>query len=209
MELVKSLEWRYATKQFDTSKKVSAEELNQIKEAVRLSASSYGLQAYKVLIVEDTEVRKKLRAVSWDQPQITDSSFLFVFCNYDTVNEQVVDDYMQLVAETKGIDVNALDGFKGMINGALAQRTKEQVQQWTAKQTYIALGNLLAATAELKIDACPMEGFDAEKYNEILGLKEKGLSVSVIAAVGYRSQDDASQFSAKVRKPAEVLFEAV
>ena len=209
MELIKNLGWRYATKKFDTSKKVRYDDLQKIMEAIRLSASSYGLQAYKVLVVEDLYIRKKLRAAAWDQPQITDSSFLFVFCNYDSVNNQVVDDYMNLIAETKGIDVQMLEEFKQMINGSLNHRSEEQLRNWTSKQTYIALANLLSATAELKIDACPMEGFDPKQFDEILGLKEKGLTVSVIAAVGYRSEDDITQYSAKVRKPINMLFEAI
>jgi len=209
MELIKNLGWRYATKKFDTSKKVSNEELAQIMEAVRLSASSYGLQAYKVLVVEDPEVRKKLRAVSWDQPQITDSSYLFVFCNYNSVDENVIDDFIGLNARVKGIEPENLKSYSDFLKGSLLHRPESELKTWTAKQTYIALANLLAASAELKIDACPMEGFDAEKYNEILGLKEKGLSVAVIAAVGYRSASDEYQFAEKVRKPAEELFETV
>lgn len=209
MEIVKNLAWRYATKKFDQSKKISSSDLEKIKEAVKLSASSYGLQAYKVLVIENPVIRQKLRAASWDQSQITDSSLLFVFCNYTDVNGAVVDDYMKLVAETKGIAVEQLSGYGEMIKGSLARRTREQVQQWTSKQTYIALANLLSATAELKIDACPMEGFDAAQYDEILGLKEKGLTTSVIAAVGYRSPDDVAQHGPKVRKPASLLFESI
>ncbi|MBN2807554.1 MAG: NAD(P)H-dependent oxidoreductase [Prolixibacteraceae bacterium] len=209
MEIVKNLEWRYATKKFDRSKKVNASDLEKIKEAVKLSASSYGLQAYKVLVIENAEIRQQLRSVSWDQAQITDSSLLFVFCNYTHVNGPVIDDYMQLIANTKGVRVDELSAYAEMIRGSVARRTSEQVQNWTSKQTYIALANLLSATAELKIDACPMEGFDAAKYDEILGLKEKGLTTSVIAAVGYRSADDAAQYAPKVRKPVDLLFEKI
>ncbi|MFA9390193.1 MAG: NAD(P)H-dependent oxidoreductase [Prolixibacteraceae bacterium] len=209
MELIKNLEWRYATKIFDSSKKVKNEELVQLKEAIRLSVSSYGLQAYKVLVIENSEIREKLREVSWGQPQITDSSQLFVFCNYTGVDENVVADYIKLVANSKGLDVKNLAEFGGMLNGAMSSRSNEQIQNWTAKQTYIALANLLSAAAELKIDACPMEGFDVAKYNEILGLTEKGLSASVIAAVGYRSSEDQHQFDSKVRKSAADLFEVI
>ena len=209
MKLVEGLNWRYATKKFDASKKISNENLEIIKEAVRLSASSYGLQAYKVLVIENPEIRKQLRAAAWDQTQITDSSHLFVFCNYEKVDETIVDDYMQLTASTRGIEVDQLGGFKQMILGATGGLNADQMNAWTSKQTYIALSTLLAATSELEIDACPMEGFDANQFNEILGLKEKGLSVSVIAAVGYRAVDDSMQFAPKVRKPAELLFEAI
>lgn len=209
MDLVNGLKWRYATKKFDTSKKVDSSDLETMKEAVRLSASSYGLQAYKVLVVQDEKVRKQLRAAAWDQPQITDSSLLFVFCHYQHVDEKVVDDYMNLVAETKGVTQEMLTGFRDMINGSVAQKTEEQIQGWTARQTYIALSNLLAAAAEMQIDTCPMEGFDGKQFDEILGLKEKGLSVAVIAAVGYRSADDETQHTTKVRKAKEELFETI
>lgn len=209
MGLVKDLGWRYATKLFDSNKKVSKEDLDTIKEAVRLSASSYGLQAYKVLVIEDEDIRKKLRKAAYDQPQITDSSTLFVFCSYGAVSEPVIDDYMKLVADTKGIDVSLLGGFKEMLSGSLANKSNDEVNAWTSKQTYIALANLLSAAAELKIDTCPMEGYDAEQFNEILGLKGKGLTASVVAAVGYRSEEDQSQFGPKVRKAKEVLFEEI
>lgn len=209
MELLKSLDWRYATKKFDATKKVSTSDLEKIKKSVRLSASSYGLQAYKVLVIEDADIRQKLRAVAWDQPQITDGSQLFVFCSYTSVSEAVLDDYMTLVANAKGIDVSLLDGFKGMIGGSLAYKSEEDVKVWTAKQTYIALANLLAAAAELKIDACPMEGFDAAQFDNILGLTAKGLTASVIGAIGYRSSEDETQLSPKVRKSSELLFETI
>lgn len=209
MELIKNLGWRYATKKFDTSKKVSDEELTQIKEAVRLSASSFGLQAYKILVVEDPEIRKQLREASWGQAQITDSSHLFVFCNYTTVNDAVIDEFINLNADVKGVQLENLKPFGDFLKTSLTHRSEDETKIWTAKQTYIALANLLSATAELKIDACPMEGFDVEKYNDILGLRDKGLSASVVAAVGYRSKEDEHQYAAKVRKPADVLFEEV
>ncbi|MDA3928230.1 MAG: NAD(P)H-dependent oxidoreductase [Prolixibacteraceae bacterium] len=209
MELIKNLEWRYATKKFDSTKKVTETDLKKIMDAVRLSASSYGLQAYKILLIENPEVRKKLQEVSWDQPQITDSSHLFVFCNYNQVDNSVIDTYIDLTATTKGIDIAYLQQFADFMKSSLVDQTNENKKIWTSKQTYIALANLLSAAAELRIDTCPMEGFDAAAYNEILGLNEKGLSAAVIAAVGYRSNEDETQFTAKVRKPLDLLFERV
>ena len=209
MHLINSLNWRYATKQFDPTKKISNNDLELLKEAVRLSASSYGLQAYKVLVVKDAELRERLKAVAWNQPQITDSSYLFVFCSYNSVSTQDVEEYMNLIADARKIDVSMLDEFKQMINGSLAVRSEDEIKVWTAKQTYIALGNLLSAAAELNIDACPMEGFDPELFNEILGLEEKGLSASVIATVGYRSDKDQLQFAPKVRKSSQDLFDEI
>ncbi len=209
MELINSLNWRYATKKFDPTKKVSAEDLALIKEAVRLSASSYGLQLYKVLVIEDVEIREKLKPASWGQTQITDASHLFVFCNYTDVKDENIDDYLDLKADTQGLDREGLVDYGNMMKGAVSGMSEAIKSQWTAKQTYIALGNLLAVCSLMRIDACPMEGFEAPKYNEILGLTEKGLNASVIATVGYRSEEDKTQFLKKVRKPEESLFESI
>ena len=207
MQLLESLKWRYATKKFDPNKKVNPEDLEKIKEAIQLSVSSYGLQLYKVLIIEDAAIREKLKPASWGQSQITDASHLIVFCNYAQVKDENIEDYIQLKADTQGISVDALKGYGDFMKGSIGKMTAIEKSSWTAKQTYFALGNLLTACAELKIDACPMEGFEPNKYNEILQLSEKGLNAAVIAAIGYRSDDDQTQKSKKVRKPLERLFE--
>ena len=209
MQLVENLKWRYATKKFDDTKKVSATDLDNIKEAISLSASSYGLQAYKVLIIEDLELRKKLQPASWGQSQIVDASHLIVFCNYTKVQPEVIDEYLKLKADTQGLNVDDLSGYGDFMKSKIGSLPEDAVKAWTAKQTYIGLGNLLAACAELKIDACPMEGFEAEQYEQILGLEEKGLSAAVIATIGYRSSEDGTQNSKKVRKPISELFEVL
>ena len=209
MELIESLNWRYATKKFDPNKKIKPEDLETIKEAVRLSASSYGLQLYKVLVITDTEIREKLKPASWGQTQITDASHLFVFCSYTDVKDENIDDYLDLKADTQGLERDGLVDYGNMMKGAVNGMSESIKSQWTARQTYIALGNLLAACSMLRIDACPMEGFEPAKYNEILGLNEKGLSASVIATVGYRSEEDRTQHLKKVRKPSEDLFESI
>lgn len=209
MELIKNLEWRYATKKFDPTRKVSREALNQLKRAVQLAVSSYGLQFYKVLIIEDPEVREQLKPASWNQSQITDASHLFVFCNYTDVNDQDVDDFIRLTSETRGIELSQIRGYGDFIKGKLNEKSDTQKQNWLERQPYIALANLLMACAELKIDACPMEGFELEKYNEILGLDQQGLNACVIATVGYRDSSDRSQGLPKVRKPMNELFEEI
>lgn len=209
MELIDSLNWRYATKKFDPLKKVKPEDLETIKEAVRLAASSYGLQLYKVLVIEDPELREQLKLASWGQPQITDASHLFVFCNYSEVKDQHIDDYIDLKAKVQGLDKEGLKDYGNMMKGSMSGLSDAQKSQWTAKQTYIALGVLLTACSLLRIDACPMEGFEAAKYNQILGLTEEGLNTAVIATVGYRSEEDQTQFLKKVRKPPEALFESI
>ena len=208
MKLIENLKWRYATKKYDTTKKVSEDDLQQIKEAIRLSPSSYGLQAFKILDIKDKDIREKLKLASYWQPQITEASHLLVFCGYANVNDGHIDEYLNLKADTQGFDVELLKEFRNFMKVFIEGR-KSGKQVWTAKQTYIALSNAIAACAELKIDSTPMEGFEAEKYNEILGLSSKGLKADVLLAIGYRSDEDKTKYDVKIRKPMESLFEIV
>ena len=205
MALLEQLHKRYATKKFDASKKISSADLSTLLEAIRLSASSYGLQAYKVLVVENEAIRKQLRAVAWDQSQITDASQLLVFAFESNFDEKGVDHFVQNIAETRNIDASTLIGYSDMMKGSL-KRTKEELHNWLARQPYIALGFGLVAAAQLNIDSCPMEGFDPDQFDEILGLKAKGLKSVVLLAVGYRSTGDDYQHLAKVRRRKEEIF---
>lgn len=205
-QFIENAKWRYATKKFDITKKVSAEDLATLKEAIQLSASSYGLQLYKVIIVENPELRAQLQPASWGQTQIVDASHLFVFANQTSVNEADIDNYINNVAATRNLPVDALAGYADFMKGSIGNMPEEVKSIWTSKQTYIALGNLLNAAAELKIDVTPMEGFVPAQYNEILGLDKLGLNASLVAAVGYRHEEDATQHAAKVRKSNEDLF---
>lgn len=205
-QFIKNANWRYATKKFNTSKKVSAEDLATLKEAIRLSASSYGLQPYKVFIIENPEVRAQLQPASWGQSQIVDASQVIVFANMTQLDEAYIDAYMQNMAQTRNIPVESLQGYADFMKSKITTLPSDVKANWTSKQTYLALGNLLNAAAELKIDVTPMEGFEPEKYNEILGLTEKGLNASVVATIGYRHEEDTTQHYAKVRKSNEDLF---
>lgn len=209
MQLIENLNWRYATKKYDTSKEVSEENILKIKEAIRLSATSYGLQLFKVLDIKDQEIREKLRPASWGQPQITDASHLFVFCGYADVKNEHIDEYVQLKTNIQDLESNALEGYGNFIKGKMKDLSISDKQAWMAKQSYIALSNALTACAELRIDSTPIEGFEPEAYEKILGLEEKGLKASVVLAIGYRSTEDANQFGKKVRKPLQSLFEEI
>ncbi|UTN04120.1 NAD(P)H-dependent oxidoreductase [Flavobacterium bizetiae] len=204
--LLDNLNWRYATKKFDATKKISSADLNTLKEAVRLAASSYGLQPYKVVIVENPEIREQLKAAAYGQTQITDASQIFIFANDLNAGAESVDAYIKNISETRGVPADALAGFADMMKGTIANLSQDAKNIWTAKQTYIALGTLLAAAAELKIDATPMEGFNTAAFNEILGFDKLGLNASVIATVGYRHGEDDTQHYKKVRKSHEELF---
>lgn len=198
--------WRYATKKFDAAKKIAPEDLNILKEAIRLSSSSYGLQPYKVLIIENMELREKLKAAAWGQSQITDASQVIVFANQINVGNTEIDAYVRNISETRGIPTENLSGYGDFMKSKITSMAQDLKSIWTSKQTYLALGNLLNAAAELKIDVTPMEGFDTTAFNEILGLTEKGLNASVIATIGYRHKDDETQHHKKVRKSQEELF---
>lgn len=209
MKIIDALKWRYATKRFDESKKVSDADLALLKEAINLSPSSYGLQLYKVLIVESTELREKLKVASWNQPQLTEASHVFVFCNYTQVKTEDIEALLTLKTEVQQLPEEAIQGYGDFMKNTLSAFSDEKTSIWTSKQTYIALGNLLTAAASLEIDACPMEGFEAVEYDRILGLKEKGLQASVVATVGYRSEDDSTQHLPKVRKAESNIFEVL
>jgi len=206
---IKNQNWRYATKKFDATKKVSTEDLETLKKAIQLSSSSYGLQLYKVFIIENSAIRAQLQPVSWGQSQIVEASQLFVFANVIDVQENHIDNYVQNIANTRGLAVEDLKGYSDFMKSKIISLPVEQKAVWTSKQTYLALGNLLNAAAELKIDVTPMEGFEPEKYNEILGLNKLGLNASLVATIGYRHEEDATQYYAKVRKPIEELFETI
>lgn len=203
---IENANWRYATKKFDATKKVSKDDLEKLKEAIKLSASSYGLQPYQVLIIENPEIRQQLQPASWGQTQIVDASFIVVFANITNIGNDHIDAYLKNLTETRGIPQEAVQGYADFMKSKIVNLPLEARNIWTSKQTYIALGNLLNAAAELKIDVTPMEGFVPENYNEILGLTDKNLNASVVAAVGYRHEEDSTQHYAKVRKSNEDLF---
>ena len=209
MQLLENLKWRYATKKMDASKKVSEKNIDYIKEAVQLSASSYGLQPYKILEIKNLELREELKLFSWNQSQITDASHLFLFCNYLNVSEENVDSLIQLKSEINKIDIDKISGYGDFVKGKLKEKSETEMFHWTAKQTYIALSNAMNACAELKIDCTPMEGFENHDYNQKLGLTEKGLNACVVLAIGYRDNEDSSQNSKKVRKYIDKIFENI
>ena len=206
MSLIAPLNWRYATKKFDSTKKLSSAQLDELLKATQLAPSSIGLQAYKIIVVEDKAIREKLREAANGQSQITDASQLIIFASETRLDEAYFANYIDYVSEKREIARENLAGFEQMIKGNVNRLSDEQRIAWSNKQVYIALGVLLTAAAEMGIDACPMEGFNAAQFDELLGLKEKELTTVVLAAVGFRSEDDSYSKLAKVRKPEEELF---
>jgi nitroreductase len=205
MSILENQNWRYSAKKYDSSKKVSEKDLELILEAARMSASSYGLQPYKVLVIENTEIRKELLPNSWNQSQIVDASHLLVLVHKTHLTDLDIDKYVKLMSETRGIAIENLAGFANFTKGKLSVLDKN----WAAKQTYIVLGNILEAAAELKIDATPMEGFEADKYDEILNLSKDNWTTSLVIPIGYRHNEDKYKDLKKVRKSREEFIEII
>lgn len=206
MSYLESLQWRYATKKFDSSKKLSQEQLEFLKDSMRLTASSFGLQPYKVLIVTDQNLKQQLVEHSYSQPQVADASHLIVIAAQKETTNSHIDQFIQSIHETTGAPLDKLAGYADMMKGWLGNTPKERQLIWAQKQCYILLGNLLSACAQAEIDSCPMEGFLPEKYDELLGLNGTNYTSTVILPVGFRSDDDDSKDRPKVRKSSEELF---
>ena len=204
--LVENLSWRYAIKEFDSARAIDEQDLITLKRVIQLSPSSFGLQPYKVIIISDLKKRKELYTYSWKQRQIIDASHLFLFCHDTMFKESMVDEYIEKKAKAEAVSVESLRGHSWFIKGKMEQASKEEFRHWASKQAYLALGTLLSACAELKLDACPMEGFDVEAFNDSLGLREMNLSSTVLVAIGHRSNKDKCQYLPKTRKSMEELF---
>ena len=199
-QLIGQLNWRYATKQFDPQRKIGADEWATLEEALVLTPSSFGLQPWKFVVVTDPAIREQLVAVSWGQRQVADASHLVVFAIKKNLSEQDIDSHLSRISEVRGVPRESLGQFREMMVGSLVKGLGETERNaWAAKQVYIALGNFLTSAALLGIDACPMEGIDPAKYDEILGLKKQGLNTVVAAPAGYRSATDKYSQAKKVR----------
>ncbi|MCS3422797.1 nitroreductase [Rahnella sp. BIGb0603] len=183
------LAWRYATKKFDPTKSVPADKLERIIEAVRLAPTSSGLQPFELFVVTNPEVREKIRAVAWNQAQVTDSSHLLVFAAWDDITEERVNMMFDLTNDVRGFVNEGWENYRKMLLGIVAERGTEANYQAAARQAYIGLGAALIAAAFEEVDATPMEGFDPAAVDEILGLKEKNLRSVIILPIGYRAHE--------------------
>ena len=206
-QLIEALEWRYACKKFDADKRISDTDLNTILDSIQLTPSSYGLQPIKVLLIETKELREQIKPIAWNQAQVVDASHLLVFCHYTALSESYVDQHVSLMANTRNLPIEKLQGFGTHVKASIASMNADQVNQWTAKQTYIALGQVLLSCALLQIDATPMEGFDRKALDELLDLSKDGLSASLLCPIGYRHAEDPYIALKKVRKTKDALFE--
>lgn len=204
-ELTSALQWRYATKVFDPTKKIPADTWTALEESLVLTPSSFGLQPWKFLVVQDQALREQLVPHAWNQRQVADCSHLVIFAVKSALSEADIDANIARMVEVRGGTADALAAFRKMVAGSHSQgyMTKE----WAKMQAYIALGQFMAACALLKIDTCPMEGFVSAQFDEILGLKSQGLTAAVLCPAGYRSADDRYASLPKVRFEAKDVIE--
>ena|ERR1035437_3260990 len=206
-EIISALQKRYAVRTFDGSKKVSNEDLNTILESGRLSPSSFGFEPWKFIVVTNPEIREKMSVAGYGQTKITDASHLIVIA-YRTDADKLASELVERTAITRDKTKEELSAFQKMAEGAINNRQGDAKEAWLKAQTYIPLGIMIETASILGIDNCPMEGFDSEQINTILGLKEKNLSVTTILAIGYRG-DDAYVNMPKVRRSYNEVVETI
>ncbi|ETN95836.1 hypothetical protein SAMN04487906_0792 [Zhouia amylolytica] len=209
MDILNKLQWRYAVKKFDSDKKLPAEKLEVLKQAFNLTATSYGLQPVKLLIIENQKLKDQLVAHSWNQPQVADASHLLVFCIHNDVDENYIKTYFNRVKQVRETPDDVLEPFRNFLIDDFGSKTQEEIDTWAIKQAYLSMGNLLTVCAAEDIDSCPMEGFVSEKYDEILELQAKNLKSVLVMPVGYRAADDMFADFKKVRKELSEAIEEI
>lgn len=206
--LIHQLEWRYATKRFDAARKIDPGTWDSLTESLVLTPSSYGLQPYTFIIVADPTLRTKLRPASWGQAQIEEASHLVVFAIKKDMGKAHIARYIDRIAEVRSVSRESLEGFEGMMVSSLVDSPRAAtIDQWAARQAYIALGNFMTSAALLGVDTCPMEGIDSAAYDQILGLEAQGYATVCVCAAGYRSADDNYAKLPKVRFPESELVQ--
>lgn len=203
MNSIESLQWRYAVKKFDNNKTLTKEQIDTLKSAFNLTATSYGLQPIKLVVVKNKSIREKLVPPSWNQPQVLDASHLLIICIQKEYTSEEVTKYFNLVKEIRNTPDEITNSFKDFLTAEIDKKTPEELLIWNKNQAYLALGNLLTVCAIEQIDSCPMEGFIPEKYDEILGLDKHNLTSTLVLPVGFRADDCFMKDLKKVRKKLE------
>ena len=209
-QLLEALQWRYATKAFDPNRKISAATWETLQKALVLSPSSFGLQPYQFIVVNDPATRAKLLPHAWNQRQVVDASHFIVFAARMAMTEAEIDRFLGRIMEVRGWSREALAGYRQMMTGSLlGSEGSARTPHWTARQAYIALGNLLTCAALLGVDACPMEGFVPAEFDKVLSLTAQGYAAVVCCALGYRSAEDKYAAAQKVRSPVAELVRTI
>ncbi len=199
-EIIEKLQWRYATKKFDANKKLTNEKLSVLKEAFNLTATSYGLQPLKMVIVSEAKMKEALVPLTMDQAQVKDCSNVLVLCIEAAMTSEYIKKYFNKVEDLRKTPREILAPFESFLTTSFSEKTEEEISNWMSKQAYLAMGNLLTVCALENIDACPIEGFVPAKYDDYLGLKKLGLKSVLVLAVGHRAEDDLFADMKKVRR---------
>ena len=205
-ELLNSLKWRYATKEFDTEKKIAPGTWSTFEQSMVLTPSSFGLQPWKFITITCQKTKVDLLEHSWHQRQVTDCSHMVVLCARDGMGQQDIEDWLDQLAQTRGVSRESLEGYADMMNGFFSTMDYSKSLAWAKNQVYIALGQLMASAAVLGVDACPMEGIVHAEYDRILGLENTGFTTTVACAMGYRSSDDKYAELPKVRYSGDKIL---
>lgn len=209
-QVLEQLHWRYATKEFDATKKIPESLWKALEQSLVLSPSSFGLQPWKFFVVNNSEIRNQLVEHSWGQKQVVEASHLVILAIKKDVDGKDVDRYVARMAEVQGVSVENLQGYGNMVKGFLQNPPFPlEANEWAARQTYIALGFYMTCAAMLGIDTCPMEGFVPAKYDEVLGLDKRGYSAVVVCPAGYRAEDDKYATKPKVRYATEDVVDYI
>lgn len=206
MNLLNDLNWRYAVKKF-SDKKVPEKDITTLQEVIRLTPSSYGLQPYKVIAIQSENIKKELLPFSYGQEKVVENSQLFIFAAELASVDSIVDRYIEACAKTNSLATVMLSDMSDQMKSALLSMDQNQRVQWAHQQAFIALGNFLTCAASLKIDTCPMGGFEAQGYDKVLGFQDRELTTSVICPIGYRHSDDRNAYKPKIRLDSTTLFE--
>jgi hypothetical protein len=199
--MIDALEWRYATKKFDDSKRIDPSKVEMLKKAFNLTPTSYGLQPLRLLVIKEQELKDKLFEHSYNQIQVKSASHILVICIENSVDEPFINHNFELQKEIRNAKDETVRPFREFLIKDFGKKSDQDIKKWAINQAYLALGNLLTICAAEKIDACPMEGFDSAAYDRILNLNEKGISSTLVLPVGYRAEDDKFAGFQKVRRP--------
>lgn len=202
---IEKLQWRYATKRFDSTKKLSKEKLDILKQSFNLTATSFGLQPLRLLVVSNQSLKEKLMAFTYNQPQIRDASHILVLCIEKEIDASFIIDHFKRVEDTRNTPRKILEPYEENLVNAFSEKHTSEIRQWMSNQLYLTLGALLTVCAIEGIDSCPMEGFEPENYDQLLGLKEKGLESVIVLPVGYRDESDFFSNLKKVRRGVDEL----
>lgn len=207
--VIESLQWRYATKIFNERKIIDQDKIDSICEAFNLTATSYGLQPIKLLVLQNKKIQKQLLPIAFNQVQVSTASHILIVCIENNIDADFIASYFKYIKNKRKEGHDEINAYQEVLNSRFEVKTKEEIQLWAVKQAYLALGNLLTVCAMEKIDSCPMEGFIPQQLDELLGLNNKGISSVLLLPIGYRSDSDLTASATKVRRPLQESIEHI